>query len=242
MMGSLDYKGFSKRHRPHIHPPDSIIFVTYRLAGSIPKAVVRAYKAKKDWLVNQLNVVRKADLANSDEQMRRWHAQVEEFNRAWFVKFEDVMHKAKTGPMWMKNEHVADSVASSLQKLDGNAYRLDAYSVMSNHVHAVFKPFLSERELREGFDERGHLIFISQHPGLSRIMQSLKGGSSRECNRILSRAGQFWEHESFDHVIREGKFYDTIRYVLNNPVKAGLVRNWREWRGNYCRSELAERV
>jgi len=106
--GNLDYKGFSKRHRPHIHPPDSIIFVTYRLAGSIPKAVVRTYKAKKDWL-----------------------AQVEEFNRAWFVKFEDVLHKAQTGPMWMKNEHVADSVASSLQKLDGDAYRLDAYSVMS---------------------------------------------------------------------------------------------------------------
>ena len=218
-MGNLDYKGFSKRHRPHIHPPDSIIFVTYRLAGSIPKAVVRTYKAKKDWL-----------------------AQVEEFNRAWFVKFEDVLHKAQTGPMWMKNEHVADSVASSLQKLDSDAYRLDAYSVMSNHVHAVFKPFLSERELREGFDESGHLIFISKHPGLSRIMQSLKGGSSRECNRILSRAGQFWEHESFDHVIREGKFYATIRYVLNNPVKAGLVRHWREWRWNYCRRELADRV
>jgi len=218
-VGNLDYKGFSKRHRPHIHPPDSIIFVTYRLAGSIPKAVVRTYKAKKDWL-----------------------AQVEEFNRAWFVKFEDVLHKAQTGPMWMKNEHVVDSVASSLQKLDSDAYRLDAYSVMSNHVHAVFKPFLSERELREGFDESGHLIFISKHPGLSRIMQSLKGGSSRECNRILSRAGQFWEHESFDHVIREGKFYATIRYVLNNPVKAGLVRHWREWRWNYCRRELADRV
>jgi putative transposase len=241
-MGNFDYKEFSRRHRPHIHPPDSIIFVTYRLAGSIPRAVVRAHKAKKDWLVNQLDVVRKASLSNTDDEMPRWMDQLEEFNRAWFVRFENLMHKADTGPMWMKHEPVADCVASSLQKLDGDAYRLDAYSVMSNHVHAVFKPFLSARELREGSDEEGHPIFISKHPGLSRIMQSVKGGSSRKCNRILSRTGQFWEHESFDHVIREGKFYDTIKYVLNNPVKAGLVKNWREWRWNYCRSELADKL
>jgi hypothetical protein len=49
-MGNLDYKQFTERHRPHIQPPDSILFVTYRLAGSIPKAAVREYKARKEWL------------------------------------------------------------------------------------------------------------------------------------------------------------------------------------------------
>ncbi len=47
-MGNLDYKQFAERHRHHIHPPGAILFVTYRLAGSIPKATVRAYKAKKN--------------------------------------------------------------------------------------------------------------------------------------------------------------------------------------------------
>jgi len=46
------------------------------------------------------------------------------------------------------------------------------------------------------------------------------------------------EQESFDHVIRAGKFDATVRYVLNNPVKAGLVKDWRDWRWNYCRKEL----
>ena len=86
---------------------------------------------------------------------------------------------------------------------------------------------LSEANLYEWFDEDGRPIFASDHPGLSRIMHSLKGSSARQCNLILSRRGQFWEHESFDHVIREGKFYQTIRYVLNNPVKADLAENWR---------------
>ena len=241
-MGNLDYKEFTKRHRPHIHPPDSILFVTYRLAGSIPRAMVRAYKAKKEWLENQCAVIRKGVKENSGAEMLRLLEQVEDFSREWFVKFEDIMHKANTGPTWMKNEKVADSVASSLHKLDGDAHRLDAYSVMSNHVHTVFKPYLSEKDLFERFDEDGRPMFVSEHPSLSRIMQSLKGSSARECNRILSRSGQFWEHESFDHVVREGKFYATIRYVLNNPVKAGLVKQWREWRWNYCRSELVEKV
>jgi len=59
---------------------------------------------------------------------------------------------------------------------------------------------------------------------------------------ILERSGQFWEHESFDHVIRLGKFDATIRYVLNNPIKAGLVKEWREWPWNYCRAELSDKL
>jgi REP element-mobilizing transposase RayT len=241
-MGNLDYKQFTERHRPHIHPPDSILFVTYRFAGSIPKATVREYKARKEWLAAQLTDLSNEAQESNTPEVLKWLEQVEKFNRDWFIKFEDIMHKAHTGPTWMKDERVADAVAVSLQKLDGDAYRLDAYSVMSNHVHVVFRPFLSENTLRESVDENGRSIFSSEHPSLSRIMQSLKGGSSRECNRILSRAGQFWEHESFDHVVREGKFYKTIKYVLNNPIKAGLVTQWREWRWNYCRAELYDKV
>lgn len=144
--------------------------------------------------------------------------------------------------MWMQDERVADKVAENLRRLDGSAYRLDAYSVMSNHVHAVFQPFLSELDLRETRDPDGRLVFASEYPGLSRIMHSLKGRSARECNLILMRTGAFWEHESFDHVIRAGKFNATIKYVLNNPIKAGLVNNWREWRWNYCRPELSHNL
>ena len=168
--------------------------------------------------------------------------QIEKFNREWFVKFEDILHKAKIGPMWLQDERAAQVVVDGLHKLDGEAYRLDAYSVMSNHVHTVFKPFLSEQELQEGFDEDGHLMILSQHPGLSRIMQSIKGSSAYKCNLVLGRKGQFWERESFDHVVRKGKFDATIRYVLNNPVKAGLVKNWRDWPWNYCRKELSDKL
>ena len=241
-MPNLDYKPFSARHRPHIHPAGATLFVTYRLAGSIPQSVVRAYKAKKEWLEKELKRLRKAARGSQTPETDDCVQRAEQFQREWFAKFEDTLHKAESGPMRMKDDDVAAKVAESLHRLDGDAYFLDAYCVMSNHVHTVFKPLLSEAELSESFDDGGHLVFLSDHAGLSKIMQSLKGRSARESNLALSRAGQFWEHESFDHVVRPGKLAATIKYVLNNPVKAGLVNDWRDWRWTYCREGLLDEL
>lgn len=241
-MSNLDYKSFSERRRPHIHPAGATLFVTYRLVDSIPQAVIRRYKAKKEWLENELKRARKVPVGSQDPELKERLDRIEEFHREWFLNFEDILHKAESGPMWLKDDRVAAKVAENLHRLDGEAYRLDAYCVMSNHVHTVFTPLLAAAELQESFDDSGHLTFLSEHPGLSRIMHSLKGRAARECNLILSRRGQFFEHESFDHVVRLGRLMSTIRYVLNNPVKAGLVKDWREWRWSYCRKELLEEL
>ncbi|HET6892044.1 MAG TPA: hypothetical protein VFH31_13155 [Pyrinomonadaceae bacterium] len=135
---NLDFKQFSRRHRPHIHKPDATLFVTYRLAGSIPQSTVRLYKAKKDWLKKAIEQSRKSGASDLSE----WLARVEEFAREWFLRFEKILYQAKVGPMWMQDPRVADQVAESLHRLDNDAYRLDAYSVMSNHVHTVFHPLL----------------------------------------------------------------------------------------------------
>ncbi len=61
-------------------------------------------------------------------------------------------------------------------------------------------------------------------------MRLLKGKSGALCNRILRRRGSFWQHESYDHVVRDEREYERIlAYIVNNPVKAGLVEDWREW-------------
>lgn len=205
-------------------------------------STVREYKAKKLWLENQLKRARVLAHDNRAPELENWIERVEKFKREWFMKFETILHHARVGPMWMRDERVAEAVADSLRVLDGKAYRLDAYSVMSNHVHTIFKPVLSQNNLREFKNNDGHPVFTSEYPGLSRIMHSVKGRSARECNQILSRSGSFWEHESFDHVIRRGKFNRTMRYVLNNPVKAGLAKHWRDWPWNYCRKELSDKL
>jgi REP element-mobilizing transposase RayT len=166
---------------------------------------------------------------------------IEKLNRDWFTKTEEILHRADHGPVWLSEPAVAEKVAENLKRLDGEAYRLEAYSIMCNHVHSVFKPLLSNAELLKALDGDLGSFQLTDHSGLSKIMFALKGRSARECNLILDRRGAFWEHESFDHAIRNGKFDETVRYVLNNPGKAGLVNDWQEWPWNYCREDLIER-
>lgn len=57
------------------------------------------------------------------------------------------------------------------------------------------------------------------------MMGSLKGVTAREANKILGRTGEpFWQHESYDHRVRNAEEFERIRqYIENNPVKAGLA-------------------
>ena len=239
-MRKTNYKEFTRRHRPHINPIDDTVFLTFRLFGSIPKATTRYYKAKYDWLLDQLRRAERLAENEDSTALEDRRLQLEQLTRDWFRKTEQILHACSSGPTWLKNHDVASKVAENLHRLDGDAYRLDAFSIMSNHVHTVFRPLLCESDLLRIGSNEGILIG-NEHKALSNIMKSVKGRSARECNLILERTGSFWEHESFDHVIRNGRFDRTIRYVLNNPVKVGLVSAWEEWQWNYCREELVER-
>jgi REP element-mobilizing transposase RayT len=66
---------------------------------------------------------------------------------------------------------------------------------------------------------------------LSEIMKAIKGASAHAINRRLGRNGTVWQQESFDHVLRSAESLDgKIRYVLENPVRRGLVNDWNEYR------------
>ncbi|MDQ1706933.1 MAG: REP-associated tyrosine transposase [Pyrinomonadaceae bacterium] len=94
---------------------------------------------------------------------------------------------------------------------------------MANHVHAVIKPLPLE-------------VTGENYHALSAIMQSLKGYTSLKCNQLLERQGEFWAHESYDHWIRDhDEWQRIVAYVLNNPLKAGCVERWQDWKWNYRR-------
>jgi putative transposase len=173
---------------------------------------------------------------NANEENKKYKERLIESHRFWFAKFADIFHKEETGPVWLKNSHIANLIADRLQYRDGKVYRLDAYCIMSNHVHIVFAPFLNESSLKE-IKGSNPLRYESEEPTLSIIMQSLKGNSARKANQILNRRGIFWEAESYDHEIRDDEEMGRIiSYVLNNPVKAGLVKAWHEYQWSWKRS------
>ena len=234
-MSQFEYKEFYRRNRPHIHPPDSTLFVTFRLAGSIPKTVVNRYRFEK--AMRQKEV----DLIEAKGQKEIADERIIEFHRNWFLKFDEILDRAASGPMWLGDPKIREIVYRKLIDGDGLKYRLDAFSLMSNHAHIVFKPNLGDRNLTEKKTSDG-IKFVSSEETLPKIMQSIKGATARECNIYLGRKGAFWETESFDHVVRDDNgFARAIRYTLKNPVKARLVSNWRDWPGNYVAPRLLDR-
>jgi REP element-mobilizing transposase RayT len=89
---------------------------------------------------------------------------------------------------------------------------------MPNHAHLVCTPLS---------DETGIIP-------ISKIMHSLKGYTARKANLLLGGTGAFWQHESYDHVVRdEAELGRIVKYVVENPIRAGLAAQWVYCRANY---------
>jgi REP element-mobilizing transposase RayT len=108
------------------------------------------------------------------------------------------------GSCVLGNPAISKIVKQTLLHFDGERYRLGDYVVMPNHVHVIVEP-------------------IKGHP-LSKIMQSWKGFSAREINKVHDTKGSIWMDESFDHIIRrEFSFFKFQDYIRENPKKARLT-------------------
>ncbi|MGO9229964.1 MAG: REP-associated tyrosine transposase [Bryobacteraceae bacterium] len=120
----------------------------------------------------------------------------------WMDRYLD---SAREGPLYLKQEPVAQLVVRSIRHCAEQLhyYDLHAYVVMANHVHLLVEPRINP----------------------SRFLQTVKGYTAREANRLLGRTGQpFWQPESYDHWVRDEREAGRIKdYIENNPVQAGLV-------------------
>ena len=237
-MNHFDYKPFYRRNLPHIQPPGATFFVTFNLAGSLPRSILRQWKTEKSQLEREKLRILKLE---SNDRLACVRQMIFEQKREWFRKFEKMLDDAQNGPVWLKDARIAKEVADSMHYLDGKVYCLDAYCIMANHAHVVFTPLpIQPSEGPQILNLRGadndtqtqSLCYNT----LSSIMQSLKGYTARKANQRLGRRGTFWHHESYDHCVRDpDEWQRVITYVLNNPVKAGLVDHWKKWRWNYYR-------
>ena len=202
-------KQFYRRHLPHWHPQAAVFFVTFRLKNSLPYEIIEALREERE----------RANQNALDEQR-------------YFEMWEDYLDRAESGPRWLSQPEIADVVKEALQYRDGKAFDLHAYCIMPNHVHVVFER-LSTSEWHSDTQESGYQPAL---PDLPKIMQSLKRHTARQANKILGREGAFWQDESYDRVIRDNDEYTRIlNYILENPVKAGLVSRWEDWKWTYCK-------
>lgn len=203
-----DNRIYYRRNLPHYQPVDATFFVTFRLAGSLPAETVARLKEER---VQDEKLLLKI----KDEKMRE--KKIADQRKRYFSKFDTMLDNAVNDRSWLNDERVTRMVAEAMCFRDKKVYDLLAYCIMPNHVHMVFT-----------VERSGTSLY--------KILQSLKAHTAREANKILHQKGAFWQHESYDHVVRDGKELERIiAYVLHNPVKAGMVPNWEEWKWSYCK-------
>lgn len=232
-MSNLEYKEFYRRYLPHFQPEAATLFVTFRLEGSLPLEVIER------WTRERRSAERSRDTEHAASRLVD--------HRRRFAEMEELLHKAVSGPQWLKDPEIAKLVSDSLHHRDGKVYRLDCYCIMPNHVHIVFAPLprvAQAASLREVISPKkvqapgspGQFISQAADHSMASILHSLKSYTAQQANRVLDRTGQFWEHESYDRAVRnELEWARTIAYVINNPVKAGLAARWDEWPWSYSR-------
>jgi REP element-mobilizing transposase RayT len=81
-----------------------------------------------------------------------------------------------------------------------------------------------------------HLVLETTTERLSAGMQYLNGVYAQRFNRRHDRDGHVFGARFASWVVRDDDHYErTIEYVLTNPVRAGLVDDWTEWRWSGAR-------
>ena len=200
-----------KRHGaylPHWTQEGGSYAVTFRLWDSLPQHVIES------WLFERKNIVKTAERMNrplsKQEEQRLAHLHSEKVERYLDAGY---------GSCYMRDGRIASIVARALVHFEGRRYSLAAWCVMPNHVHVVVQPFAGITS--------GTPVPRCELPD---ILYSWKSFTAKEANKLLRRSGDFWQAEYYDHLIRdEADFRHSVRYVLDNPRKAGL-KNW-QWVG-----------
>ncbi|HKQ48498.1 MAG TPA: transposase [Phycisphaerae bacterium] len=89
-------------------------------------------------------------------------------------------------------------------------YRLFGFCLMPDHLHTLLSPGDSGCPLAQWLD-------------------AFKSFTGHEFVK-LGGVPPLWQRSCYDHVCRDGETAENVmRYIVNNPVRKGLVEDWRDW-------------
>jgi len=192
-----------RRHLPHWRQDGATYFVTFRLADSIPHAVLARWnEERRIWL----DAHGLTDGLSDETWQRQWlgvsKAERRNFEqdeaRKLFVEL-DKCH----GACHLGSPELAELVATALQYHHGQRLYCGDFVVMPNHVHWLLQPMV------------GH--------ALEDILQSVKRFAATRINRLKEMSGPLWQKENYDRLVRDGVELRRIcRYITANPAKAGI--------------------
>ena len=221
----MEKKEFYRHALPHFQQPGQAYFVTWSLIDAIPPNALVEYTDKLHLLYLR---IKQANDKNGDFLLL--NSLKSEFNltrRKYLKAFDDLLHEQKISIVNLSKEANRTILINALTFLEGKKLENYAFCIMSNHVHWVLWVYDT--------DENGNQVYLQD------ILQSVKRSSATLINKIEGISGALWQKESYDTTIRDDNhLYNAIDYTINNPVKAGLVTNWYEWKGTRLFNDTSE--
>lgn len=205
MVSPEPHRGWHSRgYLPHWDQPRMIQSLNFRLGDAMPQSVLDRWKSE----LGLVNSCARACAPGEKQRQIELRRRIEEFL--------DAGH----GACWLRQPEVAALVEGALGHFDGERYRLLAWCVMPNHVHALIETF-------EGFP-------------LADVLHSWKSYTSRRASRRIGRSGEFWQREYLDRYVRDAEHYlAVVAYIEENPVKAGLSKVKTDWPWSSARFRAA---
>ncbi len=109
------------------------------------------------------------------------------------------------------NLYVGRLVVNAMQREDAAGHSTTlAFVVMPDHLHWLFR--------------------LNGSRSLSGITGTMKSFSTRKINLFLGRGGRIWRAGFYDHAVRVDEvLLHVARYIIANPLRAGLVTSVRRY-------------
>lgn len=124
----------------------------------------------------------------------------------------------------LQDPAMAQLVQNTLKHFHGERYTLHAWCIMPNHVHVLFQP-------AEGHTMSAIITSWKAFTGKRIGEYARERGIATAVLPPSSAPGRVWHREYWDRYIRDAAhFGNTVGYIHNNPVKAGLVARAEDWR------------
>jgi putative transposase len=218
---SMEKKESYRHILPHFQKPGQTYFVTWNLHDAIPVKALARYTSELVMLKSQIKFLEQQNPVPSETEKIKQEYQL--VWRKYLKAYHDLLDTETKPEIDLSKPANLEIIFSSLLFWEGKRLQNIAFTIMPNHVHWVVKLFDK--------DSGGIPVYLQD------ILQSVKRHSSNKINKVEKRSGKLWQKESFDTTIRNEKhLFNSIKYTLNNPVKAGFVSNWRDWKGTWCGS------
>jgi len=115
-----------RRNLPHFVQPGATYFVTFRLADSVPQALLQEWREEQqNWLKHHPHP---------------WNWKTEQEHRKRFVEEREEWLDRGHGFSLLRHPDSAKIVADALRHFHGDRYVLDHFVIMPNHVHVLVQP------------------------------------------------------------------------------------------------------